>query len=81
MNWLARNAAANSQFTIVGFHLMNVASWTSSVSPPKTSTSTAEVSSIGLTFRCLIQLTSVCSQHADDQHGRRDVDVRPACTR
>ena len=51
MNWLARNAPANSQLTIVGFHLMNVASWIGSVSPPKIRTSTAEVSNIGLTFR------------------------------
>ena len=61
MNWLARNAAANSQFTIVGFHLMNTASWISSVRPPNTSTSTADVSNIGLTFLCLIQLYSVCA--------------------
>ncbi len=26
MNWLARNAPANSRFTMVGFHLMKVAS-------------------------------------------------------
>ncbi len=61
MNWLARNAAANSQLTIVGFHLMKVASCTSSVSPPNTSTRIAEVSSIGLTFLCLNQLSAVCA--------------------
>ncbi len=51
MKWLAANAAANSRLTIVGFHLMKVASCTISVSPPKMTTSTAEVSSIGLTLR------------------------------
>ncbi len=61
---------------MLGFHLMNVASWISSVSPPKTSTSTAEVSSMRLTLRCRIQLTAVCEQHADDQHAGGDVDAR-----
>ena len=51
MNWLARKAAAKSQLTTVGFHLMKVASWISSVRPPNTTTSTADVSSIPLTLR------------------------------
>ncbi len=61
VHWLNRNAPANSTLTMVGFHLMNVASWISSVRPPNTSTSTAEVSSIGLTFLCRIQLIAVCA--------------------
>ena len=60
MNWLARKAAANSQLTMVGFHLMKVASWISSVRPPNTTTRTADVSSIPLTLRCRIQETAVC---------------------
>jgi len=36
MNWLARKAAANSQFTMDGFHMMKVRSCRAMVRPPKT---------------------------------------------
>ena len=36
MYWLAINAIASTQLTMVGFHRMNVLSWNASVSPPST---------------------------------------------
>ena len=72
----ARSAPANSQYRIVGFHLMKVSSWNQIVAPPKITITARLIHSIGSTRRPRAEQPADLADRRDDGDGGGQQDGR-----